>query len=755
MFLRGMLLTLIVALSINLSGSAQTPDPGLMGTHTVLKGQYNLGDLAYTPPATIFPSPMEVRGSVHYPADLASGPFPVIVLLHGRHETCYDSVTLASSSSWPCTGTRKPIVSYEGYDYAARTMASNGYIVISISANAINAIDGSVASSYMDGMPARGDLLQHHLDIWNGWNTSGGFPGDSLLFVGKLNMQNIGTMGHSRGGEGIIFNAEENKALGSPYGIKALLTLAPVDFYRHYVNNIPLLDIAPYCDGDVSDLQGVHYYDNCRYADSTDETPKHTILMLGANHDFFNSVWTPGSYIAGGADDWADYGWSDSDPQCGIGMASRFDTTKQMAAYNAYSAAFFRLYLGHETAFAPILEVSDIKPPVSSMLDSSNVFVSYHPGRTLRTDINRTDATTALSTNAMGGAVTDSGLVTFNICGGGLGEPACGLGFFSAQEPHKGSSTAAGLSQMRLRWNDTADWFQNELPAAYADLSYYESIIFRATVNYKDYTGAASLNFSVQLIDSLGNSASVPVGDYTHAFFQQPGTEFSDLPKDVFNSIRLPLNAFSGIDMTKVQKVKFLFNKSAAGAILISDLALISTPCGKLNAAFSYSAGSGYHVDFTQSSSTNYGDTLSTMWNFGDPASGTNDTSGLHNPMHIYTGSGTHTACLYVKALRRNGTICTDTFCTTVEVPVATGIAAVNGNKIDIYPNPAKDYLQITGAGEKDVLNLLDVYGRVVFTTTISDPKVYLPRPLVAGIYYANVITADGDKIYKKLFINQ
>jgi len=106
-------------------------------------------------------------------------------------------------------------------------------------------------------------------------------------------MQNIGTMGHSRGGEGIIFNAELNRSLGSPYGIKALLTLAPVDFYRHYINGIPLLDIAPYCDGDVNDLQGVHYYDDARYADSTDETPKHTILMTGANHDFYSSVWTP------------------------------------------------------------------------------------------------------------------------------------------------------------------------------------------------------------------------------------------------------------------------------------------------------------------------------------------------------------------------------------------------------------------------------------------------------------------------------
>ena len=52
------------------------------------------------------------------------------------------------------------------------------------------------------------------------------------LFVGKVDMQNIGTMGHSRGGEGVVRNFQINKALGSPYGIKAVLPLAPVDFGR-------------------------------------------------------------------------------------------------------------------------------------------------------------------------------------------------------------------------------------------------------------------------------------------------------------------------------------------------------------------------------------------------------------------------------------------------------------------------------------------------------------------------------------------
>lgn len=118
--------------------AAQTPDPGVMGTHTVLKTEYDLGDAYFAALPTYLNHTMECRGSVHYPADLSNGPYPVLVWLHGRHSTCYNPSTGASSSAWPCPTGRKPIRSYAGYDYAAQTMASHGYIVISISANAIN-----------------------------------------------------------------------------------------------------------------------------------------------------------------------------------------------------------------------------------------------------------------------------------------------------------------------------------------------------------------------------------------------------------------------------------------------------------------------------------------------------------------------------------------------------------------------------------------------------------------------------------------
>ena len=45
-----------------------------------------------------------------------------------------------------------------------------------------------------------------------GYNTTGGAP-FGTKFVGKLDMTRIGTMGHSRGGEGVVYNALLNLSL--------------------------------------------------------------------------------------------------------------------------------------------------------------------------------------------------------------------------------------------------------------------------------------------------------------------------------------------------------------------------------------------------------------------------------------------------------------------------------------------------------------------------------------------------------------
>ena len=117
--------------------------PGRLRAVAVTVTEYNDGDTAFTPPG--FPGAVEVRASVYYPTSLAGGPRPLIVLMHGRHSTCYSGSS--SFLEWPCGSGRQTIPSFQGYNYLAENLASWGYIVVSVSANGINARDNSVTTS--------------------------------------------------------------------------------------------------------------------------------------------------------------------------------------------------------------------------------------------------------------------------------------------------------------------------------------------------------------------------------------------------------------------------------------------------------------------------------------------------------------------------------------------------------------------------------------------------------------------------------
>ena len=556
---------------------AQVPDPGAPGPLAVTREEYNFGDTAFQP--SNFPGPVELLASIHYPTNLSAGPFPVIVLLHGRHATCFNGQG-AAFLQWPCASGRTPIPSYQGYDYLSQVLASHGYVVVSVSANGVNAVDNFVFDL---GALARAELMQKHLDILNTFNTTGGAP-FGTKFVGKLDLTRVGTMGHSRGGEGVVRHYVLNNSLGAPYGIKAVFPLAPVDFNRFVVNNAAVDVLLPYCDGDVSDLQGVHFYDDARYNVPGDPAPKHYMLVMGANHNFYNTVWTPSSGIPGAANDWLSFVQNgNSDPQCGDHRGNqRLTEAQQRGTGLAYMSAFFRAYVGGESQFIPIL-TGDAPPPPSAQTDK--LFVSYHAPDlpNLRLDVNRFLNNNSLSINFLGGAVTQTALTPYELCGGGA-PPAnkCLPGAFNAQQPHttpSARSSAPGMTQLITGWNDLTGNYRNNIPAALGNVSGFQAIQFRVSVNFADARNLADLaqDFRVVLTDASGSSASVRVSDVSGALYFPPG-EVAPVPKVVLNTVRIPLTAFSGVNLNAVRSVQFTFNERLQGGLLITDVAFASAP---------------------------------------------------------------------------------------------------------------------------------------------------------------------------------
>ena len=313
--------------SIHAPTGGYRPDSATSGPYAVTKRVYDFGNQVLQLPG--LKGKVEMTADVHYPSGLHGGPYPLVLFLHGNHYSCFKGVKAAYT--WPCPAGWQPLPNYAGYDYIARRLASYGFIVVSVSANGVNVLGNQVGDT---GMRQRGELLERHIDRWRMWDTVGGAP-FGRRFVGKVDLSRIGTMGHSRGGEGAIWNVIVDRERAVPYGIDAVLALAPVDFDRTTVNDVPLAVMLPYCDGDVSDLEGMHYFDDARYREPGDPTPKDTVTVYGADHNFFNTVWSPGGGYPGAFDD--------GNPRC----PHRLTEAQQRRVGVAYVVSFFRRYLTH------------------------------------------------------------------------------------------------------------------------------------------------------------------------------------------------------------------------------------------------------------------------------------------------------------------------------------------------------------------------------------------------------------------------
>jgi hypothetical protein len=573
-----------------------SPDPGVPGPYAVTTQQYNFGLTAFTAPGApgeSNPIPnIELVGEIKAPTDLSAGPRPVIVLLHGRHNVSYQVSNPFNLGGWPPPAGFTSIESFKGYEYLGDNLASHGYIVVSISANGINAQDNQLAFDL--GATARAQLIQRHLDILRDLNLTGtvtGLPGGpqtpfGTRYVGKIDLQNIGTMGHSRGGEGNVRQFLYNKSLGSPYGIKAVFALAPVDFRRFAPVDVPFAVLLPYNDGDVSDNQGVHFYDDARYVDNNDPAPKYTIEVLGASHNFYNTVWTPGLYPFPGAPEGAG-GTADDGLD---GPPTRLTPAQEQGTGLAYVSAFFRTYVGNDvvpttTEFAPLLR-GDVAPPPSAQVSINQIHIGYQPGSNSRLDVDRLLTPAELTTNDLGGAVTTGGLTTYELYGGHppeapfvlqlpvLGEVPAGSPLFPHTIP-SARSAQRGLSMLHLNYTNTFQaFYQNDVPAASSDVSGFYALQFRVANEFTDARNKPGdlQDFSVTLTDRAGDAFTHQVSTWSQDLAYPPAL-LGFFPRDILNTVRIPLASFAGVDLTQVASIRFNFDQRADGGFLIDDVA--------------------------------------------------------------------------------------------------------------------------------------------------------------------------------------
>jgi hypothetical protein len=524
------------------------PDPATGGPYAVTREIYNLGKQVFQP--SEIGGKVELIGDVFYPRGLPDGPYPLVLFMHGNHYSCYKP-SGDVDYTWPCPEGWRMLPNYAGYDYIARRLASYGYIVASISANGVNVLGNSVGDT---GMRQRGELMEKHIDLWNDWNSSGGAPFGSR-FVGKVDMDQIGTMGHSRGGEGVVWNEIVDRERPQPYGIDAVLALAPVDFTRATINDVPFAVMLPYCDGDVSDLQGIHYFDDSRYLVPGDHTPKSSVTVFGANHNFFNTVWSPSGGFPGASDD-------GSFTQC----SGRLTQMQERRVGAAYIVGFFRRYVGGETAFDPMWTGADAPGSIAPARTLVSYLAPDTPAR--RMDVDRFVDTSSLATTQDGGAVTATRLGAFGWCADTYALPCVpgNLGFYDRHLP--------GLGQGVVGWSGEHGVVRFQLPAGSRDVRGFDAFQFRAVVN-AGYDVNRSFDYqdlAVALIDGNGDEADVLASEVGNEPLRYPIEERGG-GHILMNQLRFPLHDFEGIDLSDIRAVKLRFSRTPYGVIDLADAA--------------------------------------------------------------------------------------------------------------------------------------------------------------------------------------
>ncbi len=515
-----------------------SPDPGQPGAHPITASDYTLPDVKLSG----MPAKVEMVGHVVRPTD-ATADAPVVLFLHGRHEACYDSETPTGSGHayWPCPQGTSPVPSHLGYVYVQNLLASQGYVTVSIAANGINAQDYQLDDG---GAAARAALVRRHLAAWLD-------PANATTIGPAVtaDLTNVVLVGHSRGGEGVN-RASATTPLSAPYRISGQILIGPTNFGHQTAPFIPSVAVLPYCDGDVSDLQGQSFTDVARDQIRSDPALHSSLLVMGANHNFFNTEWTPGRSTAPSFDDWFSYG----DGTCSVGTPSRLTKGEQRSVGRSYIAGAVALMARGDAAMLPLFDGSRV-----SLASAGDTDVRSHA-------VGLGRSTWAPGRNA---ALASGSTSTSQLCAGrSTGRPIprwCGRRLDSTRTPHWPGDYLAGTpgrGALEFNWG---------APGQRAGLALRSPLdLTGRTLHLRTIVdqGHGQARLSVRIVDAAGQVSTAPAP----ALPALPPGPYA-LSKRWAQDLAVDGSAFgSGIDLTRIVEVD-LVSTAGSGRVWVLDVA--------------------------------------------------------------------------------------------------------------------------------------------------------------------------------------
>jgi hypothetical protein len=241
---------------------------GIVRRHPVNAGKYQLQQNL----RIVYPAKTGALEQV----DLA-GRLPVAVLVHGNHGWVTPAGVIAN---------------HDGYSYLQEALARAGIVSVSVDNNAANAVNALIEM--------RAEIIMDALDIMRRLDRDA-----ASRFHQRLDLDSVGLMGHSRGGDAVARAAALNAArpAADRFGIKAVCSLAPTDF-SGTLQPAQVMSLSPTetpfyavvygaLDGDVGGWSGAEAFTGTGFRLYDRATcDKAMVFIDHCNHNRFNRTWT-------------------------------------------------------------------------------------------------------------------------------------------------------------------------------------------------------------------------------------------------------------------------------------------------------------------------------------------------------------------------------------------------------------------------------------------------------------------------------
>jgi hypothetical protein len=508
---------------------------------------------------------MPINAHAWYPD--GAGPFPIVLIAHGGHPMHDYSET--------------------GYGYLARHLASHGFIVASVDENFLNA--GPWLELGFGGLSgdnaARGYLLLEHLAAFRKWNGTPGNP-----FYGKVDLDRVALMGHSRGGEAITAAAKLNGMSRAPdnalikldfhFGIHALVAIATTD--RQYLpggrpidlDDVSYLALQGSNDGDVESFMGAQQYERIHFTKPSDSF-KASVYIHRANHGQWNRGW----------------GRSDKSPfprRAYFNSKPVMPVAEQEQIGKAYITAFLDATLLGKKEYVPLFQ--DHRAGAGWLPDT--IFINRYSSSHTRIIADYDEDIDPTTTTLPGGDIDAVNLTGWREQP--LGPPG-NMEVLETRGAYLGwdvDAIAGEPSYTVLLPPDTVTLAGSTLVFALADGNDNPNPRGlrrrdRSAPTHPPWNASPRppIDFTIEVIDAAGARARLPLLNLSLLQAQLESRVWKTgflpprLPEAAFQTISAPLAAFQAqnpaFDPTRLARVRLVFDRTPAGVVIVSEIGLL------------------------------------------------------------------------------------------------------------------------------------------------------------------------------------